>query len=277
MVATALVAATGLAAVLAFGWWWSLRPSNDRDWRPEVARLATAEIRANQVTVRNVRCFNYRSIDDFDEHWEGRSFDLAQLDGLDIFFITWGAPLIAHTIVSWSFADGQHLAISIEARKKKAQKYSALKAFFRQFELIYVAADEADLIKLRTNFRRERVYLYRLKTTQVGARALLLDFLEAMTEVAARPIWYNALVANCTTIIRQRVVRAGGRAAFSWQLFANAYLPERLYRSGAFDTRLPFAELKALSHINARALTVGEGENFSAQIRAGLPMRPLAR
>jgi hypothetical protein len=76
-------------------------------------------------------------------------------------------------------------------------------------------------------------------------------------------------------VIRQRVIHAGGRLPFSWRFFANAYLPELLYREGLFDTSRPFAELKAMSYINERALAMGEGEDFSAAIRRGLPMPPL--
>jgi hypothetical protein len=264
-------AAALLLVALPLAWWYARRPSNTRDWQRDVARLATAEVHGDQAVVRNVRAFGYRSRTDFDERWEERRFDLSRLDGLDIFFIYWGAPLIAHTIMSWSFADGQHLAISVETRKKKNQQYSAIAAFFRQYELIYVAADESDVIKLRTNIRREEVYLYRLRTSQAAARVLLLDFLEAMNAVSRQPLWYNALVANCTTMIRERVIHSGGRVPFSWRLFANAYLPELLYRRGTIDTRLPFAELKAMSRINDRALSAGEGD-FSAAIRSGLPM-----
>jgi hypothetical protein len=260
---------------LIFAWWQALRPSNTRDWQLDVARLATAEVRGQQVTVKNIRNFRYRSRTDFDERWEERGFDLARLDGLDVFFIYWGAPLIAHTIMSWSFADGQHLAISVETRKKKNQQYSAIKAFFRQYELIYVAADESDVIKLRTNIRNEQVHLYRLRTSQAAARALLLDFLEDMNALSRQPRWYNALVANCTTIIRERVIHSGGRLPFSWRLLANAYLPELLYKRGSFDTSVPFAELKAISHINDRARRVAAGEAFSAAIRSGLPMPSL--
>jgi hypothetical protein len=260
-------------AALFVAWWRQLRPSNERDWRPEVARLATAELQGGRVTVRNVRNFRYRAVDDFDERWEVRTFDLARLDGLDVFFIDWGAPLINHTILSWSVADGQHLAISVETRKKKGQEYSAWKAFFRQYELIYVVADEADVIKLRTNFRNhEETYLYRLRTSQAAARALLLDFLGAINAVARRPLWYNALGATCTTIIRQRVIHAGGKLPLSWQLFANAYMPEFLYRRRLIDTSRPFEELKAMSWINDRARRIAEGEDFSATIREGLPM-----
>ena len=263
-----------LAALAAAAWWRSLKPSNDRDWRPEVARLATAEFRTEThgdlVTVKNVRSFRYRAVEDFDEHWGEHTYDLARLDGLDVFFIDWGAALINHTILSWSFADGQRLCISVEVRKRRNQGYSAWKALFRQFELVYVAADEEDVIKLRTNYRREQVYLYRVLTTKAVARALLVDFLQAMNAIAREPLWYNALTANCTSVIRERILHMGGRLPFTWRLLANEYLPEYLHRRGIIDNSIAFAELKALSHINARALAAG-GADFSAKIREGLP------
>lgn len=259
-----------LLAALAAAWWRSRTPSNDRDWRPDVARLATAEVQGERLTVRNVRNFRYRAVDDYDERWEVRTFDLDRLDGLDVFFVDWGAPLVNHTILSWSFADGRHLAISVEVRKRRDQGYSELKSFFRQYELVYVVADEADVIRLRTNYREhEETYLYRLRVSQAAARALLLDFMAAINEIARQPSWYNALSANCTTTIRQRVIRAGGRFAFSWRLLANAYMPKYLYRQGLLDTSRPFAELKAMSYINEHARRIGKDEDFSARIRQG--------
>jgi hypothetical protein len=266
------VAATAALVTLVFARWYSLRPSNTRDWQPDVARAATAEIQGDHVTVKNVRNFHYRSATDFDERWEERQLDLTKLDGLDIFFSHWGSALIAHTIISWSFADGQHLAISVETRKKKTQQYSAIAGFFRQYELIYVVADERDVIKLRTNIRGEDVYLYRLRVTQPAAKLLLLDYLEAMNALSRDPRWYNALVMNCTTTMRQRVIHAGGKVPLSWRIFANGYLPELLYERGSLDTSRPFAELKAISRINDRARATGAAEDFSASIRAGLPM-----
>ena len=274
MVASAVVV---LVAALVVAWWIGLRPSNDRDWRPDVARLATAHVDGDRVTVRNVRHFRYRTVDEFDERWEDRTYDLSRLDGLDVFFIDWGPRLYNHTILSWSFSDGQRLAISVEVRKRRDQDYSAWKAFFRQYELVYVVADERDVIKLRTNYRhREEVYLYRVTTSRAGARALLLSYFKAMNAIARRPLWYNALVANCTTVIRQRVIHAGGRLPLSWRFFANAYLPPFLYQRGLLDRSRPFEELKATSHINGRARQVAEGDDFSTRIREGLPMPPLA-
>ena len=122
MVATG---AAVLVAALAVGWWMGLRPSNDRDWRRDVARLATAQVDGERVVVKNVRNFRYRTVDDFDERWEERTYDLSLLEGLDVFFIDWGPRLYNHTILSWSFADGQRLAISVEVRKRRDQGYSA--------------------------------------------------------------------------------------------------------------------------------------------------------
>ena len=260
-----------LCVALGLTWYLSKRPSNARDWQRDVARLATAEIRGDRVTIRNVRNFTYRSRTDYDERWEEREYDLSRLDALDMYFVHWGAPLIAHMIVSWSFSDGRHLAISVETRKRKGQEYSALAALFRQYELIYVVADETDVIRLRTHVRGEQVYLYRVKTSPAAARRLLVNYLEAVNAIAREPLWYNAAAANCVSVVRQRVIHAGGRVPFSWRLFANAYLPDLLYMRGELDTSRPFAELKAMSHINERARRIGQGEDFSAKIREGLP------
>src|SRR3954464_15332971 len=166
------------------------QPSNDRDWRPDVARVATAKGGGERVTITNVRNCRYRSVEDFDERWEERALDLNGLIGLNVFFVDWGPKLYNHTILSWSFADGQHTAISVEARKTKGKAYSAWRAFLREYELVYVVSDENDVIKLRTNHRREQVYLYRVRPSQRAARALLLNYLQAINAIAAKPIWY---------------------------------------------------------------------------------------
>src|SRR4030095_2145798 len=104
----------------------------------------------------------YRSEFDFTPHWETRTYDLSQVRGLDLFMSYWDSPLIAHTIMSWEFDDGNHLAISIETRKERGESYSAVRGFFRQYELYYVVADERDVIGVRTDYRGERVDLYSL-------------------------------------------------------------------------------------------------------------------
>jgi hypothetical protein len=259
---------------LVLVWWLSLAPSNQRDWQPDVARLPTADIQCDTITIHNVRDFAYRSETDFTEHWETRSYDLSKLRGLDLFLIYWGSPNIAHTILSWDFDDGQHLAISIETRKETGESYSAVRGFFRQYELYYVVADERDVVALRTNHRNEDVYLYPLRTPPARARAILLDYLKGINRLAERPKWYNALSTNCTTTIRLHVADVVAGVPHDWRWLANGHLDELLYEKGVVNRELPFAEFKQRSYINPKAQAVPLDDNFSAAIRKGLPARP---
>ncbi|MGI9536039.1 MAG: DUF4105 domain-containing protein, partial [Desulfocapsaceae bacterium] len=142
-------------------WWQTLTPTHDKDWAPDVAQISHGEIEGDELVMYNVRNFDYRNVDDFDQNWEARNYDLNNLQGLDLFLSYWASDNIAHTILSWDFGVDGHLAVSIETRKDKTQSYSAVKGFFKQFEIAYIAADERDIIRLRTNYRKERVYLYR--------------------------------------------------------------------------------------------------------------------
>ena len=260
--------------VLFFGvqfWWNGIEASNDRDWLPDVARAPVASFDGDLVTVENVRNFHYRSDDDFDEIWETRTYDLSKLTGLDLFLSYWGSPLIAHTIASWEFEDGQHLAISIETRKEVGESYSAVLGFFRQYELYYVAADERDLIGVRTDHRSEEVFLYRLRTPVPVARALLVDYLETMSQLAIEPRWYNAFSHNCTTTIRRHAQQVAPRNPLSWKILVNGFIDELGYDRGSIDTSLPFEELRRRSDITAKARAAGNDPNFSRLIREGLP------
>jgi hypothetical protein len=258
--------------VMAVGLWWSsLAPSNDRDWAPDVARTAWAAFDASRVTIHNVRNFKYRSEDDYDQNWETRSFDLDQVKGVDLFLSFWGPTMIAHTIISWAFDDGRQLAISIETRKERGETYSALRGFFRQYELYYAVADERDLIGLRANYRGEQVFLYHLHASAAEARALLVDYLKRVNSLAEQPGWYNALTANCTTTIRSHTRNIGISRRLDWRMPANGRLDELLYKRGEIDTSVPFTELRARSDITKRAIAADDSPDFSNRIRQGLP------
>jgi len=272
------VVAFAAAAAGLFAWWCTIRPSNDRAWQPDVARPAYAEVNGDVLTVHNVRNFDYRSETDYTEHWETRTYDVAKLDRLDLFMSYWASPAIAHTIMSWAFTDGQHLAVSIETRKEVAETYSAIAGFFRQYELYYVVADERDVIRLRTNHRGEHVYLYPVRTTLDRARRLLLDYVREFNGLAAEPKFYNAGTENCTTSIHANVNRNGLLIPWDWRILVNGYLDELLYERGIIDTSRPFAEAKAASLIDARAKAADQDPDFSRRIRetivASSPSRP---
>ncbi len=264
-------AAFAVLFLVVQAWWLSIPPSNDRPWQPDVAQLPRVRFDGDLVTIENVRNFHYRSETDYDERWETRTYDLSQVVGLDMFLVYWGSPMIAHTITSWAFADGRHLAISIETRKEIGESYSAVLGFFRQFEIYYVVADERDVVGLRAAHRGEQVFLYRLRVEPSTARALLVDYLETIDALASEPRWYNALRHNCTTAIRQHAQHIAAHNPFSWKIIVNGYLDELGYARGTIDTSLPFDELRRRSDVTERARAGIDATDFSARIREGLP------
>ena len=268
--------ATGLTVggfVLVLTGWLLLSPSKERDWQPDVAVLPWAEISGNRATIHNVRNCEYRTETDFDVRHADRTFDLDQLQSVDLFLVDWGAPLIAHTMVSFSFQGTDPVCFSIEVRKEKGESYSALKGFFRQFELAYIIADERDVVQLRTNYRQgEEVYLYRVRMAPEQARTLFLTYLRRANELKARPEWYNALTSNCSTGIHLDPDEARGfKRRWDWRNLANGRSDKMLYEAGALAGQLPFPELKKSCHINPRGRAADHAADYSRQIRAGLP------
>ena len=263
----------GVALLAVLGWWASLRPSNDRAWTPEVARTAHATIDGERVTVHDIRNFDYRSETDFTPAYYDRTFDLRALDSVDLLAVYWMGPAIAHMFVSFGFGD-DHLAVSIEARKVRGEGYSSLKGFFRQYELVYVVADERDVVRVRTNYRKdppEDVYLYRTQSPRENIRRIFLDYLREINALHERAQFYNTLTTNCTTNILWHARVNATSVPLSWKVLVSGYAAEYAYEKGRLDRSLPFPELQRRSRINARAQAADQAPDFSRRIRQGLP------
>jgi hypothetical protein len=271
------VFAVALAAIGV--WWGGLRPSNERAWQPEVARLAYATVDGDMVTVHNIRNFDYRTETDFTPAYYDRTYDLKKLDSADLVAVYWMGPAIAHLLLSFGFGD-DHLAISIEARKEKGEGYSSAKGFFRQYELYYVVADERDVIRVRTNYRKdppEDVYVYPLRAPRENIRRVFLEYVHKMNALRARPEFYNTLTTNCTTAILMNTRVNPESLPFSWKVLLSGYTPAYVYESGRIDQSLPFEELQRRSLVNAAAQAADQAADFSRRIRAGLPGTASAR
>lgn len=256
-----------------FIWWQTLQPTNNKNWAADVAKISHGEITNNILTLHNVRNFRYSAEDIItDEQWETRKYDLSKLTGLDLYLSYWASEHIAHTLLSWTFKDQEPLAISIETRKDITQEFSATKGFFKQFELSYVAADERDIIRLRTNYRNERVYLYPLKVRVDTARALLLGYLSEMNHLVNEPEFYNALTKNCTTTIRiqTNAISDGPIPPLDWRVIASGHLDEYLFEKGLFKSKIPFEELRPKSRIDIQMQALGE-DSFSENVRNLVP------
>jgi hypothetical protein len=268
-----LAAFTGLFALLLTAWS-AIAPTNDGPWQPENAVLPYASIDGDRITLHNIRNFDYRSDTDFTVAYYDRTFDLQQLDAVDLYAVYWMGPAIAHVFLSFGFTDGSHVAVSIEARRALGQGYSSVQGFFRQYELYYAVGDERDIVRLRTNYRHdppEDVYLYRLQGSAENGRRLFLAYLREINALKDHAQWYNTLTTNCTNTIWLNSRVNPGHLPYSWKILVSGYLPEFLYEQGKLDTRLPFAELQRRAHINAPAQAADQAADFSERIRMALP------
>jgi Domain of unknown function (DUF4105) len=264
-----------LAAFLAsfgllLGWWATLEPSNQRAWPPEVAVMPYAQLDGDLVTVRNIRNFDYRSESDFTPSYYDKTYDLRKLESVDLVAVYWMGPHIAHTILSFGFEGGDYLAISIETRKEKNESYSAIGGFFRRYELFYVVADERDVIRVRTNYRKdppEDVYLFRLQAPPENGRRVLREYLHKINALRDEPEFYNTLTANCTGNIWLHSRVNPDHMPLSWRILLSGHVPEYLHQAGKLDPRVSFEELARASHINARAQAADKAVDFSRRIR----------
>lgn len=263
-----LVPFAGFAGVLA--WWLTLAPKHEREWAIEYSKLPRAEIVGDKVTISNLRNFDYPPGVDPVPRRETRTYNLAELEGMDLAVNYWGSPWLAHPIVIFRFKDTPPLAFSIETRREKGETYSALGGFFRQYELIILAGDERDFLGGRVN-NGEDIYLYATTATPERARARLLDYLETINALDEKPRWYNAVTSNCTTAIRG-MNNHGQKLPLDWRLLINGKGDEMLYEGGYLRTGgLPFSELKRRALVNPVAREAFQSGDFSGKIREGRP------
>ncbi len=272
-----LVAAI-VAMALLLAWWSTIAPSNHRVWADDVSRQLAGRIDGDVVTLENVRNFNWRTDEDYDARWETRQYRLSALRSVDMAVSYWMGPAIAHTLVSFGFDDGkggiEHVAFSVEIRKEKGEAFSAIAGFFKQFELGLVAADERDILRVRTNVRGEDVYLYSVRMTPAAMRSLFLAYVDEAAQLRKAPRFYDTLTANCTTIVFDMARHIVPGLPMDYRLVASGYLPEYLYDLGALAPGKDVATLHAAGHITDRARANGESPQFSEIIRQGVPAVP---
>jgi hypothetical protein len=251
--------------------WSTIQPSHDRPWRPEVAVMPRVAIEGDRVRITGVRNFDYRARNDFTVHYEEREVLLSHLIHVDFYVSYWAPGPVAHTFVSFIFDNAPPLSISIETRPEVGEDFAPIASLFKQFELIYVVGDERDLVRLRTNYRNEEVYLYRLNVSAESARRLLMVYLKRINDLADRAEFYHLLSNSCTINIVRYANAAGRVGRFNIRHLFNGLIDGYLYNSGRIDTTLPFDELRRRSRINEAARAADQAPDFSERIRASVP------
>jgi len=246
-----------------------LWPSNERNWTIEQARLAEADIAGNLVTVRNIRDCRWRAADDFILTYYARTFDLDRLRNVYFIVVPFNEmPSLGHTMLSFEFDDGDCLAVSVEIRKEQGEAFSVVGGFFRQYELIYVVASERDLIGRRVNSDLCDVYLYRSTATAEQGRELLLDVLHRVNTLAKKPEFYNTLVNNCTTNIRDHINHLSkGRIPYDYRVLLPGLSDRLAYDAGLIERKGSYEATRQNARINYVASLNRDAADFSQAIR----------
>ncbi len=252
-------------------WWRRLTPSGSGEWAADVALLATGSAADGRVRLHHVRDFLWRTPPACTARWESREYDLERLRSVDMIMSYWRGPSIAHALFSFGFDGGEYVAFSVEVRRRRGQQFSEIGGFFKRFELVILAAQERDVVRLRTNVRREDVYLYRLRLPGSAIRALFLAYVEEANQLAARPRFYHTVTANCTTLVYQMMNRIVGRLPLDLRLLFSGYLPQYVRRIGGLTRGLSFDELRARGRITERARAADASATFCGDIRRGVP------
>ena len=245
------------------------KSSNHKDWAEDQKILPYAEINDKIVTVYNIRNFNYETTDKYTPNYYDKSFDLDKIKSVDFILEPFSKFAgVAHTFLSFGFEDNEYLTISVEIRKEKGEEFSALKGLFNKYEIMYVVADERDSVKLRSNFRKDKVYIYPAKTTKEKKQALFLDMINEVNELKNNPKFYNTLTNTCTTKIMKHINSiTPKRIPFSYKVLLPGYADELAFDLGLIDTDLSLEEARKVFLINKRAEKYADSENFSEMIR----------
>ncbi len=232
--------------------------------------MPEARFAGSRVDVSGIRCFAWQSPWNFTPCWTQRSYDLDALR--TVWFVLapfgkqWRGP--AHSFLSFGFADSSYLAISVEARKELGETYSVWKGLLKRFELLYVVADERDLITLRTCVHGNDVYVYPVCASPEKARALLVEMLQRASALRERPEFYNTLTSNCTTNLLRHVNRVATRKLRGgWRVLLPGYSDQLAFEQGLIDTNLPLGQARERFRVNGRVARCLDDAHFSSCIR----------
>ncbi|MGD9645627.1 MAG: DUF4105 domain-containing protein [Pirellulales bacterium] len=266
------VGALGVTALVAIGYFGFVTPDPNQDWSPEQARSPVAKIDGDRAIVSNVRNFTWHTASDFTPGYDERTYDLSKLDSM--YYVVVPMPAfdgVAHVFVCFGFSDGQHVAISVEGRRRRGQTYQMIPSLFRQYQLVYVVGDERDVVGLRGAIWKKPVYFYPARTTNERKRAIFVDMLQRAGELEAEPEFYNLIFNNCMNNITAHLRRLGGRPLPHDLSVLLTGLSDRVaYNLGYLDTELPFERARQAFRVDEWMEQTPLDEGFSRRLREQL-------
>lgn len=246
------------------------RPSNEAVWQPQFERLPVIELNNDEIKITNVRDFRYHPDKTVKTaNYLTETYSLSQMQQVWYGISHFGPHGLAHVLLSFEFADGKYLVLSIEARLKKRHVfgYNALKGLFGTYTKIMVLATEQDVIGLRTHIRGEKVYLYPLQISELYTKALLLNYLGRAQSLNITPDFYNSITDNCMTSL---LIESQDFDSIASWMDRRILLPgnsdQLAYELDFIDSSRPFEEVKRDAYVDPAETELDDVE-FSRKIR----------
>lgn len=261
------------AAIFAF-YVFRKHPSNNRDWELSQAILPFAEFKTppaggGKILIKNIRHVSYRTDKDYTVNYYDKEFDLSKLKKVWFFLVHFtGYKGAAHAFVSFEFEGDIFISVSVEQRRPKGEKFSAMKGCFRQFELMYVIADERDTVKLRTDHHKNNIFLYPLKLSKEKSQELFCDILKRANTLSEKPEFYHTLSNACFGNIVDHInAIIPGKMPFDYRIILPENADYYAYALDLLETDLPISEARKKHRINSLAEKYGDDPAFSLRIR----------
>ncbi len=258
-----------IVLIIWLAWWLSQKPSNYRDWNSAESILPSISSSGRSIVIKNVRNHQWTSDMNFVPGYYDEVYDLDKIETLYYMivpFSNFDGP--AHMMLSFGFSDGKKLVISAEVRKERGESFAAIAWVMNQFELMYVIGSEDDIIKLRTNVRKNTVYMYPIVTPKETIQNLFQSMLIRADKLQREPEFYNTIWNNCTTSILMHA-NALRSDKIPWTLDAlfPAHSDELVYALGLIDTKLSLPEAREYYKIGQRVESLSGVTSFSESIR----------
>lgn len=244
------------------------RPNDDRFWEIGQERLSYITIDGDRMAIENFRDFLWHEKENVGKFYQTKIFDLKKIEGVDVVISHFDDfEGLAHIFLTFRFADGNNVVISVETRREDGETFSPLAGIFRQFEIIYVVGSERDLIGMRTHTREERVYIYPTIATPQQARMLLMSLADGVNMIHNKPVFYNTIFNNCINAVTNRVENIFNvQFPFSYRMFLPGYVDEVLYEKKLIPHDAPFQEIKKRYRVDKKSFELFD-PNFSEKIR----------
>ncbi len=260
-------------------------PTKDGLWKTQYEKIATVEfngsialsnpselyepkeLKETTVTIHNFRRARYDETGAVKKiNWSERKVNLDELQSVWYGISVFSSPGLAHTFLSFDFGDEDPVVISVEARMRPEQQYSPLKGVLDNYHLIYVIADERDIIGVRTHKRAEEVYFMPINVDKKRRQKMFIDMMNRANSLDNQPEFYNTFTSNCTNSIMRETKIPAWQYYLDPRIVLSGYSDRIAYQYGVLDQNYSRKVLREASHIQTDGFT-DEAPDFYNKIR----------